>query len=414
PALMRELPQAPANRLSTGQAPGGTILPEHGTALPSPIAAAPPPVVPTTPAPIAALTPGRMRADLAAEPEAAPVSLLNNQAGTDFEAEAADETATETATVIVPDAGVVVAVALANAAAPRPAPIAVTPSTAAPVAARGITAPARPPVQGARQGGIDSRTGAAQAGAAPLRGEHAALPAQVTLSDVLADSATDAPDTGSSSSTPAPNPATAPSMAVLADPAPASAPTPPAAIAPTNLSPTPAIDRSEPRAPAPQQESTIAAVGELREALRAARPELTLRHAEFGPVSLRLEQVGGQDWRAVLASRDPGFVPAIQAALTERAITAAADTAGANSNANSNGNAGQNGTSDQRYGASPNGGQGSSQPYLAQSSNRDDGGQHQGQQPSQQRQPHTTDSVAARAGENDAARADPRDRGVFA
>jgi hypothetical protein len=33
-------------------------------------------------------------------------------------------------------------------------------------------------------------------------------------------------------------------------------------------------------------------VGEIREALRAARPEMTVRHADFGFVSLRLEATG--------------------------------------------------------------------------------------------------------------------------
>ena len=163
-------------------------------------------------------------------------------------------------------------------------------------------------------------------------------------------------------------------------------------------------DSAEPRAPAPQQESTIAQVGELREALRAARPEMTLRHAEFGFVSLRVDATGAEGWRAVLASRDPGFVPAIHAALADRAIAATADTAGTHNSA------GQNGQSDQRYGPSPNGGQGSSQPYLAQSSNRDEGSQ----QHPQQRQPRTTETVATRAGDADAQHGDPRQRGVFA
>ncbi|PKP91899.1 MAG: hypothetical protein CVT75_08530 [Alphaproteobacteria bacterium HGW-Alphaproteobacteria-14] len=135
---------------------------------------------------------------------------------------------------------------------------------------------------------------------------------------------------------------------------------------------------------------------------------MTLRHAEFGFVSLRVDAAGSEGWRAVLASRDPGFVPAIQAALADRAIAATADTAGTNNNAGHN--SAQNGHSDQRYGPSPNGGQGSSQPYLAQSSNRDEGSQ---QQP-QQRQPRTTDAVATRAGDADAQHGDPRQRGVFA
>ncbi len=150
-------------------------------------------------------------------------------------------------------------------------------------------------------------------------------------------------------------------------------------------------------------------MGEIREALRAARPEMTLRHADFGFVSLRVEPTGTQDWRAVLASRDPGFVPAIHAALAERAVAATADTASTSSNTGQNGTA-QNGAGDQRYGASPNGGQGSSQPYLGHSPGRDEG------QPShpQNRQPSTTDAVASRASEADGERPDRSERGVFA
>jgi len=137
---------------------------------------------------------------------------------------------------------------------------------------------------------------------------------------------------------------------------------------------------------------------------------MTLRHADFGFVSVRLEPIitGQQDWRAVLASRDPGFVPAIQAALAERAVAATSDPAGTGTNTGTH--QGHNGTSDHRYGSSPNSGQGSYQPYMGQSSGRDEGGSA----PRNGRQPSTTDAVANRAGEADAKQADPRERGVFA
>ena len=138
-------------------------------------------------------------------------------------------------------------------------------------------------------------------------------------------------------------------------------------------------EQPAPREAAPQLEHTIQQVGEIREALRAVRPELNLRHAEFGFVSLRLDATGAaQDWRAVLASRDPGFVPAVQAALAERAVAApSSDTA-----TTGNG-AGQGGSGEQRYGSSPNGGQGSSQPYFAQSGYRDEGTSQHQRQPQQ-------------------------------
>lgn len=141
-----------------------------------------------------------------------------------------------------------------------------------------------------------------------------------------------------------------------------------ASLAPTPQTPAAADRAGEPRAPAPQVESAIEQVGSLREVMRSARPEMTLRHAEFGFVSLRLEQAAPDNWRAVLASRDPGFVPAIQAALSERSVAATSESAAGFPGQSG---AAQNGTSDQRYGASPNGGQGSSQPYMGQSGSRD-------------------------------------------
>lgn len=133
--------------------------------------------------------------------------------------------------------------------------------------------------------------------------------------------------------------------------------------------------------------SGIDQAGSLREALREARPAMMLNHAEFGAVSLRLEAGGSEGWRAVLASRDPGFVPAIQAALAERAVAAAA--AGASADTASHG--GQNTGHDHRSGSSPSGGQGSSQPYLGQSGSRD------GQPAPDQRRPSTAAALAARA-----------------
>lgn len=156
-------------------------------------------------------------------------------------------------------------------------------------------------------------------------------------------------------------------------------------------------------APAPTIEQTIAQADTLREALRAARPEMTVRHAEFGAVSLRLEATGSESWRAVLAARDPGFVPAIQAALAERAITAP-DASNFLS---------QNGTSDQRYGASPNGGQGGHSPHLSQSGTRD------GEAAPDHRRPSTAATLAGRdqreAGEEASGSGSARQsRGLFA
>lgn len=168
----------------------------------------------------------------------------------------------------------------------------------------------------------------------------------------------------------------------------ASAPPPPQA---------PSAPRIDARADAisAQQQSAIDQVGDLREALRSARPAMTLQHAEFGAVSLRLEAMGGGDWRAVLASRDPGFVPAIHAALADRTVAAAAASAdsGAFMGQQNSGQQGasQFGTFDHRSGSTPNGGQGGSQPYLGQSSSRD------GEAAPDHRRPSTSAALAARA-----------------
>lgn len=136
-------------------------------------------------------------------------------------------------------------------------------------------------------------------------------------------------------------------------------------------------------------------VSEAREAGRSVRPELTVRHSDFGTVAMRIEPgVGGaaSDWRATLSARDPGFVPAAQAALVERGVSATGESAstqngfsqGGGSQSGFQGGSSQRGSdthpqsgplqngagfgassggSDQRYGSSTGSGQGSAQPY---------------------------------------------------
>lgn len=259
--------------------------------------------------------------------------------------------------------------------------------------------PTMPPAAGRPQGTAAARMLAA---ATPLSGRSPtnALP-------VLAPEGSVAPEPVPEEAAPAPAPALAalpaePASAALA----AAAPAPGTPVAPPPPAPPLAMpERIEtPRAPAPQQESAIAQVGDLREALRAARPEMTLRHAEFGHVSLKLEATGTADWRAVLASRDPGFVPAIQAALAERAVAAAS------ASAESGAFMGQNGTSEQRYGASPNGGQAGLSPYLGQSGGRD------GEAAPDHRRTSTAAALAARSeGEEDhGSQTGQQSRGMFA
>ncbi len=141
--------------------------------------------------------------------------------------------------------------------------------------------------------------------------------------------------------------------------------------------------------------SAIDQLAEARETGRSARPELTMRHQEFGAVSMRIETAGA-DLRATLASRDPGFVPAVQTALAERTVIAPGETSSAHTNSGRNGdhNGGQQSSSNNnsnpgsqngsqghsngsggyfegRYGSSTGSEQGSSKPYLEQSGDND-------------------------------------------
>ncbi len=130
--------------------------------------------------------------------------------------------------------------------------------------------------------------------------------------------------------------------------------------------------------------STIEQMADLREAGRAARPELTMRHHEFGAINMRIE-TAGTDLRATLASRDPGFVPAVQAALAERAVSGSSesgstqsnsgrnsDQSGAQNGAATGNSSGSGGFSEGRYGSSTGSGQGSSQPYREQSGSNEE------------------------------------------
>ena len=161
-------------------------------------------------------------------------------------------------------------------------------------------------------------------------------------------------------SSPASSPAPAPLPGAAA---PASAPAPSPAMVPEAGAAQGASLAAQPAG----MEAAIEQLAGLRDAARAARPEVTLRHGEFGAVSLRVEASAAApgEWRAVVASRDPGFVPAVQAALAERAIAAAGEAAssgGLSSGANGSGSGPGQGT----YGSSPGSQQGSSQPYSPQ------------------------------------------------
>jgi hypothetical protein len=292
-------------------------------------------------------------------------------------------------------------IALPNTDAALPEPSATDPALVAALMPAPPTPSAPAPPRDAR-----SARGERAVATPAARPENARTPARVTMTPAPAEDPAQIPPANAAT------PSLAPAAMLPAPEAPAlPASTPAQAFAapPTTLTTT-APERIEaPRAPTPQLESTIAQVGDLREALRSARPEMTLQHGEFGFVAVRLEQAGAQDWRAVLASRDPGFVPAIQAALAERAVAAASASAESGQFLGQPGG-GQNGPFDQRYGASPNGGQGGSQPSLGHSANRD------GEAAPDHRHPSTAAALAARAEEGEEASGRPagQARGMFA
>jgi hypothetical protein len=148
----------------------------------------------------------------------------------------------------------------------------------------------------------------------------------------------------------------------------------------------PDIRNPEARAPdariLPQLEYAIDQIAQTR-TQQAARPELTLRHHDFGAITMRVEALGN-DLRATLSARDPGFVPAIQAALAERAVVTGSETSSGQShnpspgqrgndpNGGQSGSSGQGWQSDPRYGSSPGSGQGTYQPYRGQTGSQDE------------------------------------------
>lgn len=396
-------PLSPGGALPQGPVPTGTGLDFAGllgAALPQSVAAG-------EPALLAASTPsdvpsGKIVPDPGAplppmSLSALPVGALSSRPGSDEALDGPEAAEIEPDFAALMPAGI--AMPLPDLVPPDPS--APDPALIAALIPASATAPAAAPLDDAQ-----SARGERAVVARAVEPEKAPTPARVTSTLPPPEDAAP-PLPASAAAAPLTPAAILPAPETPAPPSPLLAqalPPPPATL------PTPAPERIDAlRAPSPQLESTIAQVGDLREALRSARPEMTLRHGEFGFVALRLEQTGAQDWRAVLASRDPGFVPAIHAALAERAVAAASASADGGSFLGHQ-SAGQNGTSDQRYGASPNGGQGGSQPYLGHSANRD------GEAAPDHRRPSTAAALAARAEEGEEASGSPAGpiRGMFA
>ncbi len=77
-------------------------------------------------------------------------------------------------------------------------------------------------------------------------------------------------------------------------------------------------------APGAQLEQLVEALAQARETGKGARGDIAVRHAEFGLLAIRLEADSGET-RAQITARDPGFAPAMVAALAERANAGSAD-----------------------------------------------------------------------------------------
>lgn len=217
---------------------------------------------------------------------------------------------------------------------------------------RGLSSPVRqPPVAEASQAGRE------QAASTANIAQISAVPAQSPLMAALVESQQPQPNAQPQTSAP---PAGQPAPLPLAEPS--------------------AQIRSDNRV-ASQVDQAIEQLADAREAGRAARPAITVRHSEFGQINMRIEATG-TDLRATVNARDPGFLPAIQTALAERGIAAAAETnsgqsqrghdqGSGNSPSHSSANGhGQN--SDARYGSSTGSGHASSQPYREHTGGEDE------------------------------------------
>ena len=189
--------------------------------------------------------------------------------------------------------------------------------------------------------------------AAPL--VEAAKPASL-----VAESALFSPPVGGNSGTPT----------AVSVPAPAISATSPANIVPTPALANPPTTQSS----AANIDSSIEQLVAVRDLARNSRPEMLVRHAEFGAVNIRFDASVPGDLRAVLTSRDPGLVPAVQSALAERAVVAASDISnntGTHSQSRSSDNpasqqSSQSAGQQANYGSSPGSGQAPYQPYSAQ------------------------------------------------
>lgn len=220
--------------------------------------------------------------------------------------------------------------------------------------------------------------------------EQAKVPAQAPLLQASGGTGADAAPPSQPQSPQSPQAQPAPALANLA-----------LSTAAGPLSPVSEV-RAETRV-IPQIEQAIDALTGAREAGRTSRPEVLLRHSEFGLVSMRLEAASG-DLRANLASRDPAFIPAIHAALGDRAISGSSETAtnfnqqrGQDQNQSGGTSpsfAGNNGGSGANYGSSPGSSQGSPQPRMGQQGS-EHGGPDEHNRAATQQQP---DSLAQSGG----------------
>lgn len=252
----------------------------------------------TAPAPVATTVPSATEFSSGTQPRGVPAIPLALQA----------PVAPVTPELLA--AAVADAVVPARSARPQAAPAQATSAFDLPLPAASQAQPQAPTQQAAAQP-VLAQLLQANARPAPRKGGE-----EATIATTSAVDAADLPAEGSRASTPAP-------ILPVMSPAAIAAATPDALAAQPIAAAAPA-----PAATAERHDFTavIDKLVEARELARPGRADMHLAHREFGQVSVQFE-LAGQALKVAMTSADPGFAPAVQAALADRPVAAAADAA---------------------------------------------------------------------------------------
>jgi Meckel syndrome type 1 protein len=207
-------------------------------------------------------------------------------------------------------AAVADAVAPARSATPQAAPAQAATAFELPLPAASQAQPQAPAQQAAAQP-VLAQLLQANTRPAPRKGGE-----EATIATTSAVDAADLPKEASRPATPAP---------ILPVPSPVAI----AAATPDALAAQPTAASAPAPAATAERHDFAAVIDKLAEARELARPgraDMHLAHREFGQVSVQFE-LAGQALKVAMASADPGFAPAVQAALADRPVAAAADAA---------------------------------------------------------------------------------------